>query len=140
MQLQDVPPSFSRKNVFYLYKKSLDAYFCDRDKIPSSHLIELKIDDFVVDIPRHLNDIYAKFELGDFSKVSSKFSRYLDQNPPPERKPNPPTPETIGLVDQYASGIMQKLGYNGNTSVVSTPPEADKFFHFVSGKKLQKVS
>jgi hypothetical protein len=140
VQLQDVPPGFSRDNVFKLYKKSMDAYFCDRDKIPASNLIELKMDDFVVDIPRHLNDIYEKFGLGDFSKVSPRFNHYLDQNPAPERKPNPPTPETIGLVDQYASDIMQKLGYGGNTIAVSALPKPDKLFQFVSGEKLQKVS
>jgi hypothetical protein len=139
VQLQDVPPGFSRVNVFNLYKKSMDAYFCDRDKIPASDLIELKMDDFVEDIPRHLNDIYAKFGLGDFSKVSSRFNHYLDQNTAPERLPNPPAQETIGLVDQYASGIMQKLGYSGNTAVISASSKPDKFFQIVSSKKLQKV-
>ena len=140
VQLQDVPAGFSRKSVFNLYKKSMDAYFCDRDKIPASDLIELKMDDFVEDIPRHLNDIYAKFALGDFDKVSSRFNQYLDQNSAPERKPYPPTPETIGLVDQYGSGIMGKLGYLRNTAVVSVSPNPEKIFQVVSGEKLQKVS
>jgi hypothetical protein len=91
------------------------------------------------DIPRHLNDIYAKFGLGDFSKVSSRFNQYLDQNVAPERIPNPPAQETIGLVDRYASGIMQKLGYIGTTTVISALPKPDKLFQFVSGEKPQKV-
>lgn len=140
VQLQDVPPGFSREKVFNLYKKSMDAYFRDRGKIQSSNLIELKMDDFMEDIPWHLKAIYEKFGLGDFSRVSSVFNQYLDQNPAPERKPKPPTPETIGLVDRYASGIMQKLGYSGNSAVFSASPKTDKLFQFVSGKKLQKVA
>jgi hypothetical protein len=139
VQLQDVPPGFSRKNVVNLYKKSMDAYFCDRHKIPASDLIELKMDDFVGDIPRHLNEIYTKFALGDFAKVLSRFNQYLGQNPAPERKPHPPTPETIDLVDQYASDIIQKLGYSGNITVVSASLKPDKFFQFVSGEKPRKV-
>jgi len=140
VQLQDVPQDFSRKKVVNLYKRAMDAYFRDRDQIPASNLIELKMDDFVGDIPRHLNEIYTKFGLGDFGKVSSRFNQYLDQNPAPERKPNPPTPETIGLVDQYAPGIMQKLGYSRDGDVVSTSPNPDKLFQFGSGEKLHKVS
>ncbi len=140
VQLQDVPTELSRRKVLNLYKKSMDAYFRDRDRIPASNLIELKMDDFVGDIPGHLNQIYHKFGLGDFKKVSSRFNQYLVQNPAPLHNPDPPTKETIVLVDQYASGIMQKLGYSVNTADVSAPPKPDKFFQFVSGKKLQKVS
>jgi hypothetical protein len=139
VQLQDVPSGFSREKVVNLYKKCVDAYFCNRDKIQSSNLIELKMDDFMEDIPWHLKAIYEKFGLGDFSKVSMVFNQYLDHNPAPERKPKPPTPETTGLVDRYASGIMQKLGYIGNTTVVSALPKPDKLFQSVSGKKQQKV-
>ncbi len=139
VQLQDVPVDFSRRKVLTLYKKAMDAYFRDRGQIPSSNLIELKMDDFVRDIPGNLKEIYDKFGLGDFNKVSSRFNQYLEKNPAPEHKPNPPVPETIGLVDQYASGIMQKLGYTGNAAVVLASPNPDKLFQFVSGKKLQKV-
>jgi hypothetical protein len=139
VQLQDVPHDFSRENVFNLYKKSIDTYFCNRDIIPENDLIELKMDDFTKDIPRHLNHIYEKFGLGDFGKVSWRFNQYLDQNPAPEHNPMPPTLETIGLVDQFASDIMQKLGYSGNSEAVSSSPNPDKFYQFVSGEKQQMV-
>jgi hypothetical protein len=112
VQLQDVPPDFSRAKVVNLYKKAIEAYFHDRDQIPASNLIELKMDDFVQDIPGQLKYIYEKFGLGDFSGISSRVNKFLAENPAPSRKPHPPTPETIRLVDQYASGIMQELGYN----------------------------
>ena len=140
VQLQDVPADFSRRKVVNLYKKAMDAYFRDRDQIPASNLIELNMDDFVRDIPGNLKMIYDKFGLGDFNKVSSRFSQYLVKNPAPEHKPNLPVLETIGLVDQYASDIMQKLGYSGNPAVASASPNPAKLFQFFSGRKLQKVS
>jgi hypothetical protein len=139
VQLQDVPPGFSREKVVNLYKKCVDEYFCNRDKIQSSNLIELKMDDFMEDIPWHLKAIYEKFGLGDFNKVSSVINQYLDQNPAPKREPKPPTPETTGLVDRYASDIMEKLGYSGQTAIVSASTKPEKLFQFVSGKKIQKV-
>jgi hypothetical protein len=89
----------------------MDAYFRDREQIPPSDLITLKMDDFTMDIMGNMRMIYEKFDLGDFSKVSERFARFLDQNPRPEHNSTPPTDETIRLVNQYASGIMHTLGY-----------------------------
>lgn len=106
--------NFKREKVVELYSKTMNAYFRDRDKISPSNLVEVKMADFVQDIPLHLKRIYEKFEMGDFSRVSSRIEKYLAENPGPERKPHPPTEETIRLVDQYASDIVQRLGYSGN--------------------------
>ncbi len=123
VQLQDVPSDFTREKVVDLYTRSMEAYLRDRNMIPASNLVEVKMADFVQDIPSHLKDIYEKFGLGDFSRVSSRVEKYLAENPRPERKPHPPTEETIRLVDQYASGIIQQLGYSvehANTANVTT--------------------
>ena len=139
VQLQDVPTDFSRRKVVNLYKRAMDAYFRDRDQIPASNLIELNMDDFVRHIPGNLKEIYDKFGLGDFNKVSSRFNQYLEKNPAPENKPKPPALETISLVDHYASGIMQKLGYSRNTAFASASQNPGNLFQFVPTKKLQKV-
>ena len=115
VQLQDVPPDFSREKVAILYKKSIEAYFHDRNIIPSDDLIELKMDDFTRDIPGHMREIYQKFRLGDYSMVSSHIDKYLTENPEPSRIPHPPAAETIRLVDRYAKGIMHELGYISST-------------------------
>ena len=115
VQLQDVPRDFSREKVAILYKKSIEAYFHDRNIIPSDDLIELKMDDFTRDIPGHMREIYQKFRLGDYSMVSSHIDKYLTENPEPSRIPHPPAAETIRLVDRYAKGIMHELGYISST-------------------------
>jgi hypothetical protein len=80
--------------------------------IPSSNLFEVKMDDFLADVTGHLKKIYEKFELGDFGRIEARVEKFLDENPCPEHNSNEPAPETIRLVDRYASGIMKELGYN----------------------------
>jgi len=111
VQLQDVPESFSREQVACLYARIMDAYFRDREQIPPSDLITLKMDDFTMDIMGNMRMIYEKFDLGDFNKVSERFTRFLDQNPRPEHNSTFPSDETIRLVKIYASDISRELGY-----------------------------
>ncbi len=117
VQLQEVPATFSRDNVMNIYKRSMDAYFSEKINIPPQNLIELKLDDFTADIHRHLELIYAQFGLGDFSKVALRVDKFLEANPAPERNAYPPTYETLRLVNDHASHIMQKLGYTNGRGV-----------------------
>jgi hypothetical protein len=116
VQLQDIPADFSREKVVRLYKTVMDAYFQDRENIPSSDLVEVKMDDFTGDIPFHMKEIYGKFGLGDYSRVSFRINKYLVKYPRPLHQPHPPAEETFRLVDRYAPEIMHKLGYNGKKS------------------------
>jgi hypothetical protein len=120
VQLQDVPPDFSREKVAILYSKVMKAYFHDRGRIPSSDLIELKMDDFLGDITGHMKEVYHKFGMGDFGRVSPYIEKYIAENPRPVHKVHPPGPETTRLVDQYASEIMLQLGYHGVTPEISS--------------------
>lgn len=123
VQLQDVPIDFSREKVVRLYRTVVKTYLHDREMIAPSNLVELKMDEFLKDIPGQLHKIYDKFGLGDFGRVAPKIERYLNENPAPERHPLPPTTETIRLVNQYASDIMNTLGYKiSDPKTVSTHP------------------
>ena len=112
VQLQDIPPDFSREKIVMLYCRMMNAYFRDREMIPSSDLVEMKMDDFLCDIPAHLEMIYDKFQMGDYSSVSARMEKFLSENPCPPRKKYIVDPKTIKLVDQYASGILNELGYH----------------------------
>lgn len=113
VQLQEVPSGFTRETVARLYTRIMEAYFRDCQQIPSSDLIEIRLDRFLGDIPGNLKGIYDKFGLGDFEIVAPYVQRYLAENPYPEHKPWPPDPETIRLVNHHARDIMQRLGYTG---------------------------
>jgi hypothetical protein len=112
VQLQEVPPSFSREKVVLLYQKIMNTYLHDRQQIPDSDLLEIRLDDFLEDIPGHLAGIYNKFNLGDFNRVSGRIEKFLAENEKPDRQAYPPALETIRLVNQHASTIMDKFGYN----------------------------
>jgi len=112
VQLQDIPPDFSREKIIMLYCRMMNAYFTDRELIPLSDLIEIKMDDFLCDIPGHLDMIYDKFSMGDYSRVSARMEKFLSENPCPTHKKYVVEPETVSLVDKYASAIMNQLGYH----------------------------
>lgn len=111
IRLQDVPGDFSREQVLSLYLKMMNAYFNDRDQIPPSNLIEIKMDDFLGDIKGGLRRIYEKFGLGNYETMIPRIDRFLTENPYPEHHVHSPDPGTIRLVDQQASEIMSRLGY-----------------------------
>ena len=124
VQLQDVPEDFTREKVAILYNRMINSYLTSKDLIPSGDLLEIRMDEFTNDIPGHLKRIYEKFSLGDFSAVEPVIMNYLSRNPYPERITNPSGPEIPHLVQQYAAGIMETLGYKGyeinQTDSVST--------------------
>ncbi len=113
VQLQDVPADFSRESVAILYSRIMRAYLHDREKIPPQDLISIKMDDFLGDIGGQMEMIYEKFRLGDFEKVRPKISEFISKFPRPEHPYHAPDPDTIRLVELYASDVMKKLGYNG---------------------------
>ena len=111
VQLQDVPESYKRETIVLLYKRIMETYLADRYKIPAENLVELRMDDFLDDIPGNLRSIYEKLDLGDYSKVASLFDKHIDDNASPHRLPHPPEPETIELIRRHCGDIMKQLGY-----------------------------
>jgi len=111
VQLQDVPDTFTRRQVVDLYVRMMQAWFATKDQIPSGNLVELNYHDFLEDIQGSLHTIYTQLGLGDYSRISGVTDQFLRQNPYPEHNSVPPEPETIRLVDEHASDIRKKLGY-----------------------------
>jgi hypothetical protein len=112
VQLQDIPDTYTRQTVVDLYRKSLDAYFSTRSLIPPENLIEIKLDDFQMDIAGNMHKVYEKFNLGDYLQVSGRIDKFIAANPAPDRNAVPPSPETIRLVKEQAGHIIQQLGYD----------------------------
>jgi len=111
VQLQDVPPGFSREKVVGMYTAMMNAYFLDKEKIPSSNLLEVKMDTFVTDPLGVLKALYEQLGLGDFGRASAHMERFLINNPRPDHNAIPPQEETVRLVNERAAAIMQQLGY-----------------------------
>lgn len=112
VQLQQVPADFSRHQVVDLYKRSIEAYLHDRSMIPRSNLVEISMQDFLKDCVGNLQMMYSRLELGDFGRAASSIHAFLEKNDHPPHPADPPTPETIRLVDQHLGGIMESLDYS----------------------------
>jgi len=111
VQLQDVPSGFSREKVVGMYTRMMNAYFLDKEKIPSSNLVEVKMDTFVSDPLGELKTMYEQLGLGDFGRASARMEKFLTDNPCPEHNAVPPQEETVRLVKEHAAAIMEQLGY-----------------------------
>ncbi len=111
VQLQDTPATYTRETVVRLYEKIMLNYFRDREALPASELIEIRMDEFVKDKQGHLRKIYETFGLGDFERVLPHIEKFLVENPYAKDEPVQPEPETIALVNRYAAYVVKKLGY-----------------------------
>jgi hypothetical protein len=110
-QLQDVPADFSREKIVRLYEKIMRSYFEERKILSSSDLIEIRMDDFLRDKIGHLKNIYETFGLDNYKEALPEFENYLASNPYVRNESYKPEPETINLVDKYASHILKELDY-----------------------------
>lgn len=129
VQLQDVPPDFSREKIVILYKVMMEAFLEERKAIPSSEIFELRMSDFVRDIPGHLSKVYQHLRLGDFSKVSGKIEKFMTENPYPVHYSHPPGAMTAKLVDQFAPDIMDRLGYSKSDAGTALEEHSDNPYH-----------
>lgn len=111
VQLQDLPHGFSREKVVDMYTRMMNAYFLDKEKIPSSNLFEVELDTFVLDPVGVLKAMYEQLGLGDFGRASAHMEKFLAKNPRPEHNAISPQDETVRLVNERAAAIMQQLGY-----------------------------
>jgi hypothetical protein len=110
-QLQRIPKDFNREKIVKLYADIMNRYFISKKSIPESQLIELKMEDFVKDKLRYLEQIYLKFNIPDFEGALPHFEEYLSVNSKYNREPYETHTETYELVNHYASGIIERLGY-----------------------------
>jgi hypothetical protein len=110
-QLQDVPADFSREKMVILYEKIISAYLEERKILAPSDLIEIKMDEFLEDKVGHIKKIYEIFDLGDFNKALPGIESYLASNQYVRNESYEADPETITLVNKYASHIVKELSY-----------------------------
>jgi hypothetical protein len=111
IQLQDVPPDFSRENIARFYSIAMNHYFELREKSENLKIIEIKMEDFMKDKIGGLRKIYNSFELVGFEQTVPAFEKYLLQHPPSRQNSYEIAPETIRFVNLYAGAIVERLGY-----------------------------
>jgi hypothetical protein len=110
-QLQKVPEDFTRKKIVEMYTEIMNQYFISKASIPESQLTEISMDDFVKDKMGYIGKIYREFDLSGFENAKPYFEEYLAQNSNYSREPYETPDEIYRLMNQYASDVIIRLGY-----------------------------
>jgi hypothetical protein len=110
-QLQKVPAEFTREKIVRMYAKIMNQYFISKPVIPIGQLIEIKMEDFVKDKMGYLEKIYINFNIPGFENAKQYFEEYLSEVSNYSREPYETPAETYHLMNQYASDIITRLGY-----------------------------
>jgi hypothetical protein len=111
IKLQEVPLTFSRKNVARFYSIAFNIYLENKKKKDAPFIYEVKMEDFVRDQIGGLRKIYKSFGLAGFEDAVPAFETYLSKNPPTRNEKYSIHEDTIYYVNLYASGIVEELGY-----------------------------
>jgi hypothetical protein len=111
VQLQRLPPDFSRENVVHLYVRMMERYYADKEILPDQDLVEIKMENFLKDKAGFLAGIYKVFSLGSFDAAWPYMEEYLKENTGYSREAYDIHPDTFTLVNRYAADIVKRLGY-----------------------------
>jgi len=65
--------------VLDMFVRLTEDYEADRHVVPADHLIELRYEDFIKDPIATMRDLYARLDIGDFSKAEAAMRAYLEE-------------------------------------------------------------
>jgi hypothetical protein len=122
VQLQQVPPDFTREKIIRLYARIMRYYLETRSSVPASDLIEIRMENFIQDTPGHLKELYESLRLGTYEESVPAFQRYLANNSEFTRDPYEIPDETYRLMNELAPDIIKTLGYERRTSTREAAP------------------
>lgn len=102
--------------VFTVFETVFRRYEEDRKLIPEGHLVEVRYEDLAADPKAVLKDIYARLDLGDFSRVESGVDSYLAGQG--EYQPNVfELPDSLrAKIRNRCAGYIERFGYKDAVS------------------------
>jgi hypothetical protein len=111
-QLQKLPVDFNREKIVKFYAEVVRNYFNSKTILSEGQLIEIRLEDFVRDKIIFIENIYKKFDLYGFKNAKPHFEAYLAQTSNYARDAYEIPVETYMLMNEYASDVILKLGYD----------------------------
>jgi len=118
VQLQPVPGSFNRDRAVRFYAEIMKKYFSYRDLVVPSDLVEIRMDEFLHDPVGNMKNLYEKLDLGPFDEVKGRIEKFLAEQDNREKNHYTIPEETVLLVNQYASDILDRLVYERKETTV----------------------
>lgn len=111
MWLQKVSDTFISDMILDIYQRIYVDFFDQVKLIPEQNLYELSFQELQDRPLLHLENIYKKFELDDFSRHKNQFISYLEQTKNYKKNSYRIDEEEKGMVIEKWHGVTNKLGY-----------------------------
>jgi hypothetical protein len=111
VQVQDATNLLTREKMTRVYSDMIRQYRIEKHKIKEENLMEIKFEDFKANPIEGLKEIYEQFDIPGFEQDLPRFKQYLEDVSEFRQNKYEVTEETIHLVNQNASDIIDWLGY-----------------------------
>jgi len=112
MTLQD-PPELSEieDKALKLFKDIFEQLFKDMEKIPADRMLEVSYEEFEKDPLYHLEQIFNKFSLGDFSEAKPCFQKHIDEQKNYKKNKLSMEPRLIERINNELGFYFDHYGY-----------------------------
>lgn len=111
MQLQDSGNIVSRERMARIYADMVRQYQADKAEIPQGNLVELRFEQFSVNIRGELEEVCFRLGIPGFEEALPLVEKNLAEMADHRQSGYDIHAETIKYVNQYASDIVDFLGY-----------------------------
>jgi len=100
--------------LIHLYKMMLEQYEKDKNHILNGNLVEVRFEDFEMDMPGEIERIYTELKLPDYEKAKPRIEKYYNEISGYERKQHKLPKTFIRQVDEILNGGLDpKDNYSG---------------------------
>lgn len=111
MQLQDSGNILSRDRMARVYADMVRQYLDDKYLIPKENLVELRYEQFLVNIRQELQEVCQQLGIPGFEEARPQMEKYLNETAGHRKSGYKIHADTIKYINQYASDIVEFLGY-----------------------------
>ena len=110
--------------VLDMFVRLTEDYEADRHVVPADHLIELRYEDFIKDPIATMRDLYARLDIGDFSKAEAPMRAYLEEQKEHRVSEYEMPPELKRKVIERLRPYIDRYGYREavNRELVKSSP------------------
>ncbi len=111
VNLEEFPTDQISNMVLEVYEMLLSDYLDYRSLISAENLIEIRYEEFELNPMIHLEKIYQKFNLGDFSQVAPRFQAYMQTQKEHRMQSYKISRKELDLVLEKLDFAMKKWNY-----------------------------
>lgn len=111
VQVQDATGMLTRDRLIRVYTDMVRQYRKEKHEINPRNLLEIKFEEFSKNPLESLKIIYEQFDIPGFEQDLPLFKTYLEGVSEFRQTKYEVTDETISHVNEYASDIIEWLGY-----------------------------